>query len=754
VTSQPGSTFSFSTQPATTTVGTGLFGGSSIFKPATTTTTPQAGLSLFGAGGTTGTSLLGTTGTLQTGGLFGNTAAQSVAQGPALTANIDSNAYGTNPLLQPKGTDAIQAASIGKPVAGAPGSAKKALGIPQYRFFPTPKREVRLKQRLLSTTPSGKTPSHDRTLTPVAATSGIPDSVVFSAEQFQTRKSVKKLNITERAESRPSASLSSSLGSAPPAARPSLSRLDSTAERKKVSWNLPRTSGDSFSLGGDSILEPPTPVRKLDFTATSPDTPRTLDIKPTQERTASPASFDLSLSAMPSEYSMSPSLPELLIMSEAQLKNIRNLEIEHKEFGSLHWLVPVDLSVFLTDDRPFRGLDSIAGNVVKFAKKMCIVYEDTDSKHARGEGLNKPAEITLYKCWPIDRSSRAPIVDPSNPRVQQQIEKLKAIPETEFKSFDTESGNWVFVVQHFSRYGLADEDDEDVQPASETQKSIETQREMETPVPVVPESTHTSFTFEQPSTTTVRDHRRIHSMRSSLFKRQEKRRSSRHGIQVSKRAEPVEVDYEKLKSVLREPTSKPISEEVNLIPSVLEPSKDALYPLIPTSPPKKPKVEEPKQVTPPAAPPLTTEKIQDLEYIIHQARKFPIVQQGSRPIDSALQPPKVKPSTEYPKMGQRVGWAWQMSSSGQSSMVLTRISQSGGKHCISLETVEIGVVRHNVKDENELTVPNHYCGPAHILGEARVFKNLRKKSGFAFGSYHHCCRRKPTCGIIHEANQV
>jgi hypothetical protein len=43
-----------------------------------------------------------------------------------------------------------------------------------------------------------------------------------------------------------------------------------------------------------------------------------------------------------------------------------------------------------------------------------------------------------------------------DPRLQAHIERLKGMPDTQFVDYLPESGTWVFRVQHFSSYGLAE----------------------------------------------------------------------------------------------------------------------------------------------------------------------------------------------------------------------------------------------------------------------------------------------------------
>ena len=130
-----------------------------------------------------------------TGGALGASAGY-----PTLTASIDANAYGTNPLLQPKEAvtekkDESFRASVrtipGSSTSLAASVSKKSVVVPQYRFFPTPKRDIRLKPRIPG---SVGAPAMTTRLGDVAH---VPEKVIYSTDQFQTKRSVKKLEITE-----------------------------------------------------------------------------------------------------------------------------------------------------------------------------------------------------------------------------------------------------------------------------------------------------------------------------------------------------------------------------------------------------------------------------------------------------------------------------------------------------------------------------------------------------------------------------
>lgn len=96
--------------------------------------------------------------------------------------------------------------------------------------------------------------------------------------------------------------------------------------------------------------------------------------------------------------------------------------------------------------------------IVKFKKHEVVVYEDDSSKPLVGHGLNKPAEVTLQ----LQTKSLGNL---TGDRIKEIVNKLKCKTESQgaqFLSFDPFRGQWKFLVLHFSRFGLGEEDEEDI----------------------------------------------------------------------------------------------------------------------------------------------------------------------------------------------------------------------------------------------------------------------------------------------------
>ncbi|KAJ2908459.1 hypothetical protein GGI21_002865, partial [Coemansia aciculifera] len=160
----------------------------------------------------------------------------------------------------------------------------------------------------------------------------------------------------------------------------------------------------------------------------------------------------------PGGYWMSPTLTELRAMTTHQLRAVKQFTVGRYNVGQVLFDRPVDLTTI-------GSLAAIAGGVVLFEHRVCTVYPDESNKPARGMGLNVPATITLSNCWPVERSTGVPIKHMDDPRVRKLIKRLRRFEETEYINFA--DGTWTFKVEHFSRYGLddnqvsSDEDDDD-----------------------------------------------------------------------------------------------------------------------------------------------------------------------------------------------------------------------------------------------------------------------------------------------------
>ncbi|QRW18833.1 nucleoporin [Rhizoctonia solani] len=456
------------TQPAATT-GTGLFGGGGgLFGQNNQQQQQQPATSLFGKpAGTTGGLFGGTTtaAPATSGGLFGSTNAantqqpatgglfgqanksifgstpvanpaqqtsifgQSVqpASQPSLSASIDQNPFGSNPLFAnlPPGPHVFSVSQnqAKKPLISV--SPRKNFYRPstpqltKLRGFATPLRPHRLMLALIPLL--GQSPSLTASLSDNRSLGG--------------RSSVKKLVLDKdvNASDLPS---SGSLFAAAAGTR-------STPSKSKVVFHPDLVQR---AVAGDGLFNS------------------------TVSRTAVTARASIDLGPSHSYSANAPVREESTVRDDTPAATATDGD---------YWMVPslAELQGMM-DLTTVYAISDIPEKTVLFEEGACTVYPDESQKAARGEGLNVHSEISLEKCWPRDKATRAPIKNPNDPAWQRQERKLRKMKDTEFISFEPESGVWTFRVPHFTRYGLgSDDEDEDEAGAPPAVEEDEEQEE-------------------------------------------------------------------------------------------------------------------------------------------------------------------------------------------------------------------------------------------------------------------------------------
>ena len=77
----------------------------------------------------------------------------------------------------------------------------------------------------------------------------------------------------------------------------------------------------------------------------------------------------------------------------------------------------------------FPGLTNVKGmnfdDIVFFRHKEVIVYPDDSNKPDLGQGLNKKAQVTLDKVWPVDKTTQSSVKSPEKLAHINYEEKLQ-----------------------------------------------------------------------------------------------------------------------------------------------------------------------------------------------------------------------------------------------------------------------------------------------------------------------------------------
>jgi nuclear pore complex protein Nup98-Nup96 len=104
------------------------------------------------------------------------------------------------------------------------------------------------------------------------------------------------------------------------------------------------------------------------------------------------------------------------------------------------------------------GVLEAVKELVHFGRGWAEVYPKGGAwvKPPRGQGLNRPATISLHGCRPEPGCTLSAF-----------IARLRATPNTRFLAYCPISGTWTFTVEHFTRYGLSNDDSDDSEDEDE-----------------------------------------------------------------------------------------------------------------------------------------------------------------------------------------------------------------------------------------------------------------------------------------------
>uniref|UniRef100_A0A0N5CBU3 Nuclear pore complex protein Nup98-Nup96 n=1 Tax=Strongyloides papillosus TaxID=174720 RepID=A0A0N5CBU3_STREA len=150
-------------------------------------------------------------------------------------------------------------------------------------------------------------------------------------------------------------------------------------------------------------------------------------------------------------YYLRPSIEEMSKLVENGKVHLRKgLLISRQGYGSVYWPGPFDLSNVVIDD------------VVIFKRREVTVYPDDENKPPLGEGLNRPAEISLECVWPVDPDTKEYIQDIDRLEeinFRDRLERISLKNDSIFLDYKPSTGTWTFKVKHFSKYGFDDADE-------------------------------------------------------------------------------------------------------------------------------------------------------------------------------------------------------------------------------------------------------------------------------------------------------
>jgi nuclear pore complex protein Nup98-Nup96 len=401
-----------------------------------------------------------------------------------LNTSMDRNPYGNDALFAGLGTPTQNPGPIATPLSSSQKNKKSAI-LPQHKLNPASSTRLLTPQNKraggygftystygtpnsVSSQPSPglggslfSGGSLSRSLGKSLSTSNLrnsftPETSILSPGAFSTSSrgygngSLKKLNINRSITRTPlfdepqqkRVSFAGGEGE-----RPNLNNNDVTAlvVRRDDDDTSPRTTN------GKAGSETPRPqmeqVKGTQLARVSEDSALT-------PKSSSSVNIQSGEEPKPGAYWSSPSIEELKRMSKQQLKSVPNFVVGRHNIGQItfHMGKPVDLSAV--------DLDSLFDDIVLLTLRNATVYGPNCSalpKPPLGTALNQPSEITLANSGPRNRAGKKDV---------KHLERLKRVGGTTFIKYNQTTGEWTFLVPHFSSYGLnyddySDEEDED-----------------------------------------------------------------------------------------------------------------------------------------------------------------------------------------------------------------------------------------------------------------------------------------------------
>ncbi|XP_050512505.1 nuclear pore complex protein Nup98-Nup96 isoform X2 [Diabrotica virgifera virgifera] len=153
----------------------------------------------------------------------------------------------------------------------------------------------------------------------------------------------------------------------------------------------------------------------------------------------------------PEYYTLPPPEELMKYVDEDGRCIVKGFTIGRKGYGNVYFPEEMDVSGLNLDE------------FVHFRYREINIYPDDDKKPPIGQGLNRKAQVTLDNVYPKRPGSNTLVKDINELQLMNFSEKLRKVTENKdakFVDYRPETGSWVFKVDHFSRYGYDESDDE------------------------------------------------------------------------------------------------------------------------------------------------------------------------------------------------------------------------------------------------------------------------------------------------------
>lgn len=131
----------------------------------------------------------------------------------------------------------------------------------------------------------------------------------------------------------------------------------------------------------------------------------------------------------------------LFDLPEAELRQVEDLTIRRPGVGEVLFHGTIDLVA--------DGLLQKLPQVLRLQPGEVVLYPEPGTKPPRGQGLNRPASISLLGCAPLGNGSGAFVDEESKTRYRARIKKMTEAKGAKFLDYDCDLWVWRFQVDYF-----------------------------------------------------------------------------------------------------------------------------------------------------------------------------------------------------------------------------------------------------------------------------------------------------------------
>eukprot|EP00298_Acanthocystis_sp_HF-20_P007007 c16721_g1_i1.p1 GENE.c16721_g1_i1~~c16721_g1_i1.p1 ORF type:complete len:140 (+),score=68.35 c16721_g1_i1:516-935(+) len=139
-------------------------------------------------------------------------------------------------------------------------------------------------------------------------------------------------------------------------------------------------------------------------------------------------------------------------MTKEQLEEVTDFQVGRNTYGSVLFYGKTNLfSKFVSDLDNILIINELSVELYPLGWSEDAIHGEDGGRYLPkiGEGLNKPALVTLERCYPKDKDLQRVYDKKKISKFEEKLRKKTQDMGAQFISYNAEFGQWKFEVQHF-----------------------------------------------------------------------------------------------------------------------------------------------------------------------------------------------------------------------------------------------------------------------------------------------------------------